>query len=312
MPQEPILSFKDVLKKRPGGRGYELLIESFSIFPKDRLALIGDSGSGKSTILDLAALILKPESAASFYWRPGSDQAVDLFRAWEEKDVSRFERIRRLHLGYVTQTGGLLPFLSVRDNILLPAKLKKMGPLAAERLKELAQELKIADLLDKVPAKLSVGQRQRCAIARALIHRPSLVLADEPTASLDPPTARQALDLLLSLSGEQAIVVSTHNLDLIKGQGFAVYQVVCEGLDPNLPVSARLLGPKAQSASLKASPRSSPDPASSPSLEGPSPGPPVGPSLRPPGRSLWLRPKPSRPLSSARKSAKRLKPAARS
>jgi putative ABC transport system ATP-binding protein len=238
---EPILVFDQVLKKRLGGRGYQLLVENFEIRPRDRLALIGDSGSGKSTLLDLAALILRPDSAKGFLWRPQAPNSADLGRAWEKKEVFRFEKIRRQELGYVTQTGGLLPFLSVRDNILLPAKLKKCGPAALGRLSSLAQELKIEGLLGKRPAKLSVGQRQRCAIARALIHEPSLILADEPTASLDPPTARQALELLLTLSQGQALVIATHNLGLIKDKGFTVYQVICEENDPERPVEARLI-----------------------------------------------------------------------
>ncbi|MDR1577322.1 MAG: ATP-binding cassette domain-containing protein [Deltaproteobacteria bacterium] len=237
---EPILVFDQVLKKRAGGRGYQLFIENMEIFPQDRLALIGDSGSGKSTLLDLAALILRPDQAVGFAWRPQSAEKTDLFAAWRRKDIGRFEKIRRRDLGYVTQTGGLLPFLSVRDNILLPARLKKMGKKALARLASLAQTLKIETILSKSPAKLSVGQRQRCAIARALIHEPGLILADEPTASLDPPTARQALELLLELSQDQALVISTHNLDLIKDKGFKVFQIVCEDTDPDQPVIANL------------------------------------------------------------------------
>jgi putative ABC transport system ATP-binding protein len=236
----PLLSFNEVVKKRPGGRGYELFIESLAIFPQDRLALVGDSGSGKSTLLDLTALILRPEAAKGFWWRQGDKSQADLFRAWEKKEVHRFEAIRREELGYVTQTGGLLPFLSVKDNILLPAKLKKTGPKALTRLNELTKVLKIQDLLNKPPHKLSVGQRQRVAIARALIHEPSLILADEPTASLDPPTAKLALELLLNLSQDRALIISTHNLDLIKDKGFTIHRIVCEDVDPSQPVVAKL------------------------------------------------------------------------
>jgi putative ABC transport system ATP-binding protein len=189
------------------------------------------------------ALILRPEAAKGFWWRSGEDSQIDLYRAWEQKEIQKFEAIRRKELGYVTQTGGLLPFLTVKDNILLPAKLKKMGSGALKRLKVLTETLNIQDLLNKPPHKLSVGQRQRVAIARALIHEPSLILADEPTASLDPPTARKALELLLTLSEDRALIISTHNLDLIKDKGFAIHRIVCEDLDPSQPVVARLGSP---------------------------------------------------------------------
>ncbi|MDR0549755.1 MAG: ABC transporter ATP-binding protein [Deltaproteobacteria bacterium] len=241
---QSLLSLTKVVKKRPGGRGYELNVQDLRLTVNSRVALVGDSGSGKSTLLDLAALILKPDKASGFFWRPQSPSAVDLFRAWEKKEIQLLERIRREELGYVTQTGGLLPFLSVKDNILLPTKLKKIPKKKAlVSLYRLAEELKIVDLLAKIPSKLSVGQRQRVAIARALAHQPSLILADEPTASLDPPTARQALDLLLTLSHSRALIVSTHNLDLIKDQGFLIYKVECGTQGPDQPVIASLVGP---------------------------------------------------------------------
>jgi putative ABC transport system ATP-binding protein len=238
---EPIMVFQNVVKNRSGGSGYSLLVEDLIVCPADRYALIGDSGSGKSTLLDLMALILKPDSAESFLWQPKTDSPIDLFKAWQDKDTCKFEKIRREQLGYVMQTGGLLPFLSVEDNILLPGQLKNCKPKEQKNLlNELAKILKISELLKRKPALLSVGQRQRCAIARALIHEPSLILADEPTASLDPPTARQVLELLLALSKERALVISTHNLDLIKDRGFTVFRIFCQQPDTESGVLARL------------------------------------------------------------------------
>jgi putative ABC transport system ATP-binding protein len=122
---QPLMVFENVVKKRTGGRGYALTVADFRIYPQDRLALIGDSGSGKSTLLDMMALILRPDEADNFSWQSALTQEVDLFKTWQDKKVSKFENIRRNDLGYVMQTGGLLPFLSVEDNILLPAELKK-------------------------------------------------------------------------------------------------------------------------------------------------------------------------------------------
>jgi putative ABC transport system ATP-binding protein len=214
MAQNPIMYFKDVVKTRQGGAGYKLAIEELAIYPGERVALIGDSGSGKSTILDIMALVLKPDSAEEFYFRlAGGEKWENLWQCWATGKHSRFEGIRRAELGYVLQTGGLLPFLTVRDNIALPAGFKNGGlkKESAEYLDYLAAELKIDHLLRKYPTQISVGERQRCAIARALVHKPSLVLADEPTASLDPVTADSVFDLLLRLCEDCALVVSTHD-----------------------------------------------------------------------------------------------------
>ncbi|MDR1396035.1 MAG: ATP-binding cassette domain-containing protein [Deltaproteobacteria bacterium] len=239
MPADPLLVFRNVIKRRTAGRGYVLSVEDLTVSRPSRLALIGDSGSGKSTLLDLMALILKPDEAESFLWSSG-EKTVDLEAAWQRGGSRCFEAIRRSSLGYVMQTGGLLPFLTAEANILLPGELKGTAPKERrEFLAHLAEVLKITSLLKRKPAQLSVGQRQRCAIARALIHQPDLILADEPTASLDPPTARQVLELLLELSSDRALVISTHNLELIRGRGFTVFQIVCQDGGPGEPVTAK-------------------------------------------------------------------------
>ena len=126
--------------------------------------------------------------------------------------------IRSQSIGYVLQTGGLLPFLTVRQNIALPLALNRLKDNS--RIQELASNLGIAEQLDKRPAFLSGGQRQRAAIARALIHRPSLVLADEPTAAVDELTAMEIRDQFQSLSktlGTTTIMVS-HDRSLLRGR----------------------------------------------------------------------------------------------
>jgi putative ABC transport system ATP-binding protein len=239
--QDRILSFRRLAKRRSGGAGYQLRAARLDIGMGDRIALVGASGSGKSTLLDMLALILKPDKADSFLWRPGESQS-DLLKAWDGREKIGVEGLRRRELGYVLQTGGLLPFLTLRDNIVLPALLKgsPSGKGLEEALLSLAAELKIGHLLKKYPASISVGERQRVAIARAIIHRPSLILADEPTASLDPPTADRVFQLLLSLSGQASLVVATHDIHRVKGLGFRILRVTCQDMGPSQGIRARL------------------------------------------------------------------------
>ena len=221
----PLLLARNLSKNR--GRAYRLKIPELEIRAGARLLLLGDSGSGKSTTLDLLALVLKPDRADDFLWRPEAG-AVDLKGLWQGRRAGRLGRLRREELGYVLQTGGLLPFLTVRENILLPARLKKMDSRAQNRrLDELLEKLRLGHLRAKFPGQISVGERQRCAIARAVIHGPALILADEPTASLDPPTADQVFELLLNLSRDSALIVATHDEGRARRHDFTVLKVVC-------------------------------------------------------------------------------------
>ena len=220
-----LLLVRNLAKNR--GHGYRLRIPELKVEAGARLFLLGDSGSGKSTTLDLMALLLKPDEADDFFWRPG-DGEVDLKALWRDHRANRLGWLRRDELGYVLQTGGLIPFLTVRENILLPAKLKKMDSLTSgRRLEELLERLRLDHLRSKFPGQISVGERQRCAVARAVIHEPALILADEPTASLDPPTADQVFELLLDLSRDRTLIVATHDVDRVRRHDFNVHRVVC-------------------------------------------------------------------------------------
>jgi putative ABC transport system ATP-binding protein len=183
----------------------------------------------------MLAMVLAPDimdEGGEFMWKGGTSESLDIFRDWKSRSSKRRERLRRRDLGYVLQSGGLLPFLSVRDNILLPARLKNSpkGPNLEQRLHYLAESLGIDHLLKKLPGVVSVGERQRVAVARALIHSPSLLLADEPTASLDPPTAEKVFGLFLELASETdaAIVLATHNLSQAERFGFAAHLIDCK------------------------------------------------------------------------------------
>jgi putative ABC transport system ATP-binding protein len=190
---------------------FQLVVPQLDIEDGDQIAILGESGCGKSTLLDILAMTLEPDSADNFSFQPRGCSPHNIQRAWQEQKRDHLAELRGRHIGYVLQTGGLLPFISVRDNIELPRQLNGLSNDGS--CESLAQRLKIQDQLDKLPALLSVGQRQRVAVARALAHQPSLVLADEPTASLDPHSAGEVMDLFLELAKEQGttLIIASHD-----------------------------------------------------------------------------------------------------
>ena len=227
----PTLLLQDVIirHKAPGGApGFELVIEEFSITRGEALALVGPSGSGKSTLLDLLTLARRPSSTSRFLLTPRAGKSIDLGAVWHAGDDDSLTAIRAAHFGYILQTGGLLPFLSVRRNIALSQAV--LGRPDPAHIEALAARLEIAPLLERMPATLSVGQRQRVAIARALAHRPEILLADEPTASVHPALADTILALLIEQAREQdtALILATHDPDRAARHGFAILPIRTE------------------------------------------------------------------------------------
>jgi len=200
-----------------------LSVPKLDILPASKLAFIGASGSGKSTLLELLAMILQPTSCGEFRFNPDSQtEGHDIKAVWQSADPDRLSELRSHYIGYVLQTGGLLPYLSVRENINLSRRLLQ---LPTDNVPErLAEKLGIVDQLDKLPAKLSVGQLQRAAIARALAHAPSVVIADEPTAAIDPVNAENIVALLVNLADELGVtlILATHAQDLARRLGFTL------------------------------------------------------------------------------------------
>ena len=131
-------------------------------------------------------------------------------------------------MGYVPQNGGLLPFISVRENILMPLKLTGTGNTAVAAATGLAYTLGIRHLLSALPGQLSVGERQRVAIARALAADPALILADEPTAALDPHNAAKVLQLFSRTVAERGLtlIMVTHAPELVEGMDFRCLALV--------------------------------------------------------------------------------------
>lgn len=220
-----IYHLRDVIKTREAeGVAFRLNVPSLQIAQGEKIALIGESGCGKSTLLDMLSFILQPSEIGSFRFRPKlsakqkkkKDEPIDIKRYWDKNKQNTLGDLRRHHIGYVMQTGGLLPYLSVRDNINLSRHV--LGMKNDGSVERLAKELGIHHHLNKLPADLSTGERQRVAIGRALAHNPSIVIADEPTASVDPFAAEKIMSLFLELVEEMhiTVIVASHAWQHIK------------------------------------------------------------------------------------------------
>lgn len=199
-----VKNLKKVYTTRFGGNHVQALTDvSFSVENGEYVAIMGESGSGKTTLLNILAALDKPTSGEVTL----SGKNLTTIK---DSDISSF---RRDNLGFVFQDFNLLDTFSIQDNIFLPLVLagrqfKEMN----DRLKPIAQKLGITDILQKFPYEISGGQKQRAAVARALITNPKIILADEPTGALDS----KATDSLLSLFSEinndgQTILMVTHS-----------------------------------------------------------------------------------------------------
>jgi len=170
------------------------------------VALIGPSGAGKSTLLTLIGLILSPNAGRIVI---GGTTVFDDHRM--RVNVRRF---RRQHLGFVFQKTNLIPFLTAVENVRLAMEIDDHPSRAAKRrAMELLEYLGVADRADHLPSRLSGGEQQRVAVARALANRPALILADEPTAALDSVRGRQVMELFRKVAHEQqaTVIVVTHD-----------------------------------------------------------------------------------------------------
>jgi len=185
-------------------------IPKFQLATGEQVALIGSSGSGKTTLLHLIAGILTPDSGRIVFGSPDQGEVEITGLSEAQRDV-----FRGAYLGYIFQTHHLLPGFTALENVLLGMSFtgRPADPAWARRLLE---EVGLSNRLHYKPTKLSVGQQQRVAVARALANRPTVVLADEPTGALDPANAQQVLDLIRNLCKEvnASLVLVSHDMDI--------------------------------------------------------------------------------------------------
>ena len=205
-----------VRNDRFGGNQVQALSKvTFSVEEGEYVAIMGESGSGKTTLLNMLAALDKPtEGEVYLDGKPLS--------AIREKDLSKF---RRDHLGFVFQDFNLLDTFNLKDNILLPLVLQGVDYRKMNvRMMPIVKELGIAGLLEKYPYEVSGGQKQRAAVARALITDPRLILADEPTGALDSKSTDELLGVFerINQSG-QTILMVTHSVKAASKAGRVLF-----------------------------------------------------------------------------------------
>lgn len=216
MPLLEVQHLQKIYTTRFGGNQVTALADvNFSVESGEYVAIMGESGSGKTTLLNILAALDRPTAGEVFL----NGRALSDIR---ERDLAAF---RRSHLGFVFQDFNLLDTFSLQDNIFLPLVLAgKDYRDMKKKLQPIAEQLGVADILAKYPYEVSGGQKQRCAVARALITDPQIVLADEPTGALDS----RASDNLLELFGEvnrggQTILMVTHSVKAASHAGRVLF-----------------------------------------------------------------------------------------
>jgi len=170
----------------------------FEIKKGEFVAIVGESGSGKSTLLSILSTLLKPTSGEVY------------FEGTKFKDIKDIDTFRQKNIGFIFQFHYLINYLTIKENIQIANENS-----TKEEIEELLKLLGIKNILNKYPNEISGGQRQRAAIARALINKPKVIFADEPTGNLDSINSQNVFDIFKKLSNEgTTIIVATHDLKL--------------------------------------------------------------------------------------------------
>jgi ABC-type lipoprotein export system ATPase subunit len=204
----PLLEISGLQKsyKSPDRQVNEVInVPTFSLDSAAEVALIGRSGTGKSTFLNIICGILKPDAG----------EVLIKGTSMTSLKESAKDRFRARHIGYIFQTFNLLQNFTALENVMIGMRFA--GKVDKNRAQEMLAKVGLADRMDYKPSQLSTGQQQRVAVARALVNRPDLVLADEPTGNLDPEHASTAMNLIRELCRENnsGLLVVSHDKELI-------------------------------------------------------------------------------------------------
>jgi len=204
-----MIEFTDITFAYPGS-AFRLGVSSLRVAPGEKAVIIGPSGSGKTTLLNMAAGIVLPDAGTV---------RVDGEAISQQSDAAR-RNFRAGRVGMVFQEFELLEYLTVFENILLPYRINpalKLTDAVRATAADLAATAGITETLKRRPNRLSQGERQRVAICRALVTRPAIILADEPTGNLDPATSRTIVDLLLAqaAAASATLMMVTHDHTLL-------------------------------------------------------------------------------------------------
>lgn len=211
-----VRNLKKVYTTRLGSNQVQALSNvNFSVEQGEYVAIMGESGSGKTTLLNILASLDRPTGGEVIL---NGKNTVDI----KEKELSA---VRRKNLGFVFQDFNLLDTFSLQDNIFLPLVLSgEKYDSMQEKLKPIAKELGIESILGKFPYEVSGGQKQRAAVARALITNPQIILADEPTGALDSKSTDQLLELFSKINGRgQTILMVTHSTKVASKAGRVLF-----------------------------------------------------------------------------------------
>jgi len=200
-----LLSVKDLSKNyHDGARELKVLRGvNFSVNSGEAVAIVGMSGAGKSTLLHLLGGLDKPDTGAVFF------QGTEITR-WSKSSMNDF---RNKSIGFVFQFHHLLPEFSALENVMMPALVaRESRSSASKRAQALLDEIGLGERVTHRPGKLSGGEQQRVALARALINGPQLLLADEPTGNLDPPTGEKVIETIwkATVKKERSLIIVTH------------------------------------------------------------------------------------------------------
>lgn len=181
-------------------------VPKWTIEQGDKIAIIGPSGSGKSTLLHLLSGIMRPDAG---------EISIGSHAIHNMKETAR-DQFRANYIGYIMQDFYLIPSLTARQNVEIAMRGKNSANKRKEIVEHMFEQIGLHDRMNHLPSQLSRGQQQRVAMIRAFIHEPTLILADEPTGSLDSETAEEITDLMLKLCNSQqhTLLVVTHDLRL--------------------------------------------------------------------------------------------------